>query len=83
MLAMKDMRKKKDGGKVYGFITTGGTWRMPEYDGATFRKTEMIILVFDAMDRQLDMWMERSSILVECINVALKNAGAVHRDLGV
>lgn len=35
-LSLKDMRDNNGGGSVYGFITTGDSWRMVSYDG-TFR----------------------------------------------
>jgi len=49
-LAMKDMRDYNGEGKAYGFITTGKSWQMLEYDGNVFRKTNSIVVLFDSMD---------------------------------
>ena len=43
----------------------------------------MVILAINAMDRQKNKWMERNSILVDCINMELRNASVVHKDLAV
>lgn len=43
-----------DGNKgsiVYGFVTTGGSWRVLSYDGCTFKVTDKIEVVFDTMAR--------------------------------
>ena len=33
------------GGKVYGFITTGESWRIVRYDGTSFALTEKIEVI--------------------------------------
>ncbi|KAF8538492.1 hypothetical protein BDD12DRAFT_842333 [Trichophaea hybrida] len=73
LLAMKDMRDSNGHGKVYGFVTTGEQWQMFEYDGTWFRKTNVMIVVFDSMDDEKEKWLKENSILVDCINFALRN----------
>jgi hypothetical protein len=48
-LSMKDMRDNNGEGTVYGFITTGDSWRMASYDG-TFQMSEKMEILFDTMD---------------------------------
>jgi hypothetical protein len=48
---MKDMRDVNDGGEVYGFVTTGETWRMLKYDGKSFT---LITVAFASMEREMD-----------------------------
>ncbi|KAF8538493.1 hypothetical protein BDD12DRAFT_152826 [Trichophaea hybrida] len=40
LLTMKDMRDNNGGGRVYGFVTTGESWRMLRYDGTSFALRE-------------------------------------------
>lgn len=75
LLAMKDMRDNNGKGKVYGFVTTGEQWQMLEYDGTLFRKTNIMIVVFDSMDDEKQKWLKENSILVDCIKFALRNGG--------
>ncbi|RPB25944.1 hypothetical protein L211DRAFT_782284, partial [Terfezia boudieri ATCC MYA-4762] len=77
LLAMKDMRDNNRDGKVYGFVTTGETWQMLEYDGASFRKCESITVVFDSMGENKQRWMDNCSAVVDCIYFALSNGGIV------
>jgi len=67
-LSMRDMQENKGGGTIYGFITTGDSWRMVTYDG-TFKIIEKMELLFDTMDGGL------YSVLVDCLNGALSNGG--------
>jgi len=71
-LSMRDMQENNGGGTIYGFITTGDSWRMVSYDG-TFKITEKMELLFDTMDEDKQRWMEDYSVLVDCLNVALSN----------
>ena len=73
-LFMRDMQENNGGGTIYGFITTGDSWRMVSYDG-TFKITEKMELLFDTMDEDKQRWMEDYSVLVDCLNVALSNGG--------
>ncbi|KAF8430029.1 hypothetical protein EV426DRAFT_660083 [Tirmania nivea] len=79
LLEMKDMRDKNRDGKVYGFVTTGETWQMLEYDGASFRKNEYITVVFDSMGEDKQRWMDNCSAVVDCIYFALGNRGLLLR----
>lgn len=49
LLVIKDMRGNNGGGGVYGFVTTGESWRMISYDG-TFQMTNKMGAIFDTMD---------------------------------
>jgi len=77
LLAMKDMWDSNGEGKVYGFVTTGEQWQMLEYDGASFRKTDKMFLMFGSMRREKQEWLKENSIAVDCINFALGNGGIV------
>ncbi|KAI5839539.1 hypothetical protein DFP73DRAFT_587459 [Morchella snyderi] len=72
LLAMKDMRDNNGGGEVYGFVTTGESWRMISYDG-TFQMTNKMDVIFDTMDEEKELWMKDYSILVDCMYAALSN----------
>ncbi|KAI5839540.1 hypothetical protein DFP73DRAFT_208286 [Morchella snyderi] len=75
LLAMKDMRANNGGvGAVYGFVTTGESWRMISYDG-TFQVTNKMDVIFDTMDEEKELWMKDFSVLVDCIYAALNNGG--------
>ena len=52
---------------MYGFVTTGEIWKMLEYDGTSFRKSESITVIFDTMDEDKQRWLDMSSCLVDCI----------------
>ena len=47
VLSMKDMGDSNHGGVVYGFATTGVSWRMLSYDGASFQVSEKVEAVFE------------------------------------
>lgn len=83
LLAIKDMGDNNGGGEVYGFITTGESWRMFKYDGVSFWKTERMDAVFDTMDEDKEKWMKDYSILVDCIYVALSRGGIAKKDVVV
>ena len=44
LLSLKDLGDNNGGGEVYGFTTTGKSWRMIRYDGKTFSQTHEIRL---------------------------------------
>ncbi|KAL0633576.1 hypothetical protein Q9L58_007536 [Maublancomyces gigas] len=73
-LLLKDMRDNNGGGSVYGFITTGDSWRIVSYDG-TFQMSEKMEILFDTMDDDKERWMKDYSILVDCIYAALSHGG--------
>jgi hypothetical protein len=84
LLAMKDARDSNGGeGKMYGFVTTGESWQMVEYDGKLFRKTETMVVLFDSMNENKERWMKDYSALVDCMNMALYNGGIVRKDVVV
>ena len=45
LLSLKDMRENNGEGEVYGFTTTGESWRMFRYDGISFCKTEKMDVI--------------------------------------
>lgn len=68
LLAMKDMHYNNgDQGIIYGFATTGKSWRMVTYDGGSFQKSEEMIILFDTMGSDKQRWMEGYSVVVDCI----------------
>ncbi|KAF8458014.1 hypothetical protein BGX38DRAFT_1265312 [Terfezia claveryi] len=58
-------------GEVYGFITTGDSWRMFSYNGIDFQMTRKIEAVFEDMDQERELWMKEYSIVVDCMYGAL------------
>ena len=42
LLSIREAQLHNGGGKVFGFITTGGHWRVIEYDGKRFRQSEEV-----------------------------------------
>ena len=74
LLAMKDAGDNNSEGKVYGFVTTGESWRMLSYDGRDFGVTRKFELLFEGMDQDKELWMKDYSALVECMYFALKTA---------
>ncbi|KAI5850365.1 hypothetical protein DFP73DRAFT_229896 [Morchella snyderi] len=80
LLSMKDARDNNKAGEVYGFVTTGETWRMLSYDGASFRMTRKMHVLFEGMDRHKELWMKDYSALVDCMYAALSNGGIVQND---
>ena len=62
LLGMKGMGKNNHGGVVYGFVTTGDSWRMLSYDASdrSFLGTNKIKVVYDTMRER---WLRDSSII--------------------
>jgi len=75
MLALKDMGDKNGGGFVYGFVASGEFWQMICYDGSVFTQTRPIPVLFPAVEREKEMWLKESSVIVDCIHTALKRGG--------
>ena len=75
LLSMMDAQLHNQGGKVYGFITTGEDWRMIEYDGRQFRKSEKVNILFGNMGSEKDRWMETCSVFVDMVFTALSTGG--------
>ena len=63
VLAMKDARGGNQGGIIYGFVTTREQWRMVKYDGKSFSKTEVMMLVFDTMSEEKQRWLNDYSVV--------------------
>lgn len=72
LLVMKDMRDNNSGGEVYGFVTTGVSWRRISYDG-TFQTTNKMDLIFGTTDEEKELWIKDYSVLVDCMHAALSN----------
>lgn len=83
LLAMKDMGDSNREGVVYGFITTGESWRMLSYDGRSFQMTEKVDVVFEAMGSDKERWIRDYSVLVDCMYVALNNGDVVEGAIGL
>ena len=79
LLAMKDMGDNNGGDKVYGFVTTGESWRMLSYDGVSFQLTDRMDVLFGAIAKEKDKWMKSYSVLVDCMYAALSNGGGMGR----
>lgn len=77
LLSLKDARDNNCGGEVYGFTTTGKSWRMIKYDGKDFLQTREIRLFFEGMDQERDLWLNNYSDLVDCMYFALFHGGEV------
>ena len=65
-------------GIIYGFATTGAQWRMLKYDRKLFSKTEVMMMVFDAMSEEKERWLNDYSTTIDCFNMALDS-----RDIGI
>ena len=77
-LAMKDMADRNgDDSIMYGFITTGESWRMVQYDGTSFKMTCRIDVLYQRMaqEKEKAIWMKDHSVLVDCIYAALNHGG--------
>lgn len=83
LLAMKDAWDNNGGGLLYGFVTTGESWRMIRYNGISFEKTEKMDVLFETMGENQQRWIEHYSALVDCINLALDTGGIVKTDIVV
>ena len=83
LLALKDMRENNGVGEVFGFVTTGESWQMLSYDGASFRVTCEMHVLFDGMEQDKELWMKENSILVDCIYAALSDGGIITKDVVV
>ncbi|RPB28511.1 hypothetical protein L211DRAFT_777730 [Terfezia boudieri ATCC MYA-4762] len=81
LLAMKYMGDSNHRGIVYGFVTTGDSWRMLRYDASdgSFLVTDMITAVFDTMGRHEEKWMRECSVIVDCVYAALGDGGIVEK----
>lgn len=77
LVALKDIRDKNGGGVVYGFITTGESWRMLSYDGKSFQVTDKIDVLFGTMGKSKEKWMRDYSVVVDCMYAALNTGGIV------
>ena len=75
LLSMREAQLHNGGGKVFGFITTGGHWRMIEYDGKKFRQSEEINIMFANMRREKSRWIKSSGKLVDMVFMALSTGG--------
>jgi len=67
LLAMKDMRDNNGVGEVFGFVTTGKSWKMLRYDGRSFQMSEEMLIIFNTIGSDRQRWMDSYSIAVECI----------------
>jgi len=76
LLALYDMFcLNRREGKLYGFVTTGEQWRMVTYDGTTLQMTDPFFALFGKLRQEKQRWMEEFSVVVDCLLIALHNAG--------
>ncbi|KAF8455173.1 hypothetical protein BGX38DRAFT_216177 [Terfezia claveryi] len=80
LLSMFDMRGNNDSGKVYGFITTGESWRMISFDGTSFQLTYKFDVMFEGMKNEYEKWKKEFSLLVDCMVFALSDGGIVNTE---
>ena len=83
LLSLRDARDNNERGEVYGFVTTGETWRMLTYDGNKFCVSRKFDLVFEGMAEEREKWMKEYSVMVDCMFFALRNGGVVMKDVVV
>jgi len=83
LLSLRDARDNNESGEVYGFVTTGESWRMLKYDGNKFCVSRKFDLVFEGMGEEREKWMNEYSVLVDCMYFALRNGGVVREDVTV
>lgn len=83
LLAMKDAWDNNGEGVLYGFVTTGESWRMIRYDGISFEKSEKMDVFFETMGENQQRWIKDYSVLVDCMNLALGTSGIVKSNLVV
>ena len=75
LVSMKDIGDKNDGSIIYGFVTTGESWRMLKYHDGSFQVTDKMEVLFGMMSHNKEKWINQYSTVVDCINVALMNGG--------
>lgn len=85
LLTMKDRWGSNSGGVLYGFVTTGESWRMIRYGGILFEKIEKVDVLFDSMGEDQQRWIMHYSALVDCMNFTLETStdGIVETDMAV
>ncbi|KAF8436766.1 hypothetical protein BGX38DRAFT_1274317 [Terfezia claveryi] len=80
LLSMFDMRGNNDSGKIYGFITTGESWRMISFDGTSFQLTSKFDVIFETMRNGYEKWKKEFSLLVDCMVFTLSDGGIVNTE---
>ena len=73
--ALKDMGDNNGSGIAYGFITTGIEWQMIRYEvgNKKFVVSHRVIMLFESMSQNRAMWVEKYSIVVDCLFAALSH----------
>ena len=73
LLSMKDMWDNNNDGEVYGFVTTGESWRVFRYNGVLFEGSRKMDVLFLGMgnDGGMDEWMVNYSDIVDWLAIAL------------
>ncbi|RPB28105.1 hypothetical protein L211DRAFT_485927 [Terfezia boudieri ATCC MYA-4762] len=67
LLAMEDMRDNNCEGKVYGSVLREG--RPGKCSKTMVQKTNSIVVVFDSMDWEKEIWMKEGAMLVYYMNM--------------
>ena len=58
-----------------GFVTTGEDWEMFRYEGTSFSVTENLRVLFKTIDKDKKRWIEKDSVVVDCVYSALCDGG--------
>ena len=77
MLALKEMGDNNPGGVIYGLVTSGDVWQIIRYQREIFTQTDPVQAVFRAMEHDKAKWFKESSIIVDCLDAALRSEGFV------
>ncbi|KAF8419541.1 hypothetical protein EV426DRAFT_676743 [Tirmania nivea] len=80
LLSMFNMRGNNGSGKVFGFITTGESWRMVSFDGTLFQLTYKFDVMFEGMRNEYEKWKKEFSLVVDCMVLALSDGGIVNTE---
>ena len=54
-------------------MTSGDSWGMLRYDGASFKVTNQVELVLDTIGSGEGGWMKDFSVIVDCVYAALSS----------
>jgi len=77
LLSMKDMWDNNNGGYIYGFATTGESWRMFSFNGVLFEGSRNMDVLFLGMEKEggKEEWISNYSAIVDCLATALIEGG--------
>ena len=81
LLSMRDLWDNNNDGEIYGFVTTGESWRVFRYNGVLFEGSRKMDVLFLGMENDggMDEWMINYSIIVDCLVAGLIKGGMVKK----